>query len=145
MMLMKFDVRPDEFSAPSHANPPGQQYALQGRKHIAALRRARPGIVIEIRWCPAHKGIASNEKADEWAKIAAEEPDTRRVEWLSYSDRAEARAVPLQRSVANLRSSGGRSPRRSGRRHASGLQAGFQDEIPDAEKLEAGRHGGWEH
>ena len=28
----------------------------------------------EIRWCPAHKGIASNEKADEWAKIAAEEP-----------------------------------------------------------------------
>ena len=33
---------------------PGQQYALQARKHIATLRRARPGIVIEIRWCPAH-------------------------------------------------------------------------------------------
>jgi len=55
---------------------PGQQYALQARKHIATLRKARPGITIEIRWCPAHKGIAGNEKADEWAKIAAEEPDT---------------------------------------------------------------------
>ena len=50
---------------------PGQQYAIQARKHIAALRRARPGVTIEIRWCPAHKGIAGNEKADEWAKIAA--------------------------------------------------------------------------
>jgi len=54
----------------------GQQYALQTRKHIATLRKARPGITIEIRWCPAHKGIAGNEKANEWAKIAAEEPDT---------------------------------------------------------------------
>ena len=82
---------------------PGQQYALQARKHIAALRRAKPGIIIEIRWCPAHKGIAGNEKDDEWAKIAAEEPDTRGVEWLSYSDRTEARPMPLSRSLANLK------------------------------------------
>jgi len=82
---------------------PGQQYALQARKHIASLRRARPGIAIEIRWCPAHKGIAGNEKADEWAKTAAEEPDTRGVEWVSYSDRSEARAMPLPRSLANLK------------------------------------------
>jgi len=27
---------------------PGQQYALQARNHIATLRKARPGIVIEI-------------------------------------------------------------------------------------------------
>ena len=33
---------------------PGQQYAIQARKHIAALRQARPDITIEIRWCPAH-------------------------------------------------------------------------------------------
>jgi len=59
---------------------PGQIYVLQARKHIAALRRARPGIIIEIRWCPAHKGVEGNEKADEWAKVAAEEPDTRGVE-----------------------------------------------------------------
>jgi len=51
---------------------PGQQYALQARKHFATLHRARSGIVIEIRWCPAHKGVISNEKADEWAKAAAE-------------------------------------------------------------------------
>jgi len=40
---------------------PGQQYALQARKHIVTLRRARPGITIEIQWCPAHKGIAGNK------------------------------------------------------------------------------------
>jgi len=28
---------------------PGQQYAIQARRHVAALRRARPGIIIEIR------------------------------------------------------------------------------------------------
>jgi len=59
---------------------PGQQYAIQARKHIAVLRRARPGVTIEIWWCPAHKCIACNEKADEWAKIAAEKPGTRGVE-----------------------------------------------------------------
>jgi len=59
---------------------PGQQYPIQARKHIAVLRRARPGITIEIRWCPAHQGITGNEKDDEWAKIAAEKPCTRGVE-----------------------------------------------------------------
>jgi len=77
--------------------------ALQARKHIATLRRARPGMVIDIRWCPAHKGVAGNEKADGWAKIAAEEPDTRGVEWLNYPDRTEVRAMPLPRSLANLK------------------------------------------
>jgi len=52
---------------------PSQQYALQARKHIATLHRARPGIVIEIRWCPAYKGVVGNEKADEWAKAAVEQ------------------------------------------------------------------------
>jgi len=34
---------------------PGQMYAIQARRHIATLRRARPSVTIEIRWCPAHK------------------------------------------------------------------------------------------
>ena len=81
---------------------PGQRYALQARKHISTLRRARPGIVIELRWCPAHKGAAGTEKADEWAKIAAGEPNTRRVEWLSSLGRTDVRAS-LPRSLANLK------------------------------------------
>jgi len=66
---------------------PGQQYAIQARKWIAKLRAARPDIHIEIRWCPAHRGVLCNEKADEWARQAAEEPDARGVEWLGYGDR----------------------------------------------------------
>jgi ribonuclease HI len=59
---------------------PGQLYAIPARRHIAELRRARLDITIEIRWCPAHKGVPGNEKADEWAKLAAEETDARGVE-----------------------------------------------------------------
>jgi len=72
---------------------PGQQYAIRAREHIATLRRTRPGIIIEIRWCPAHEGIAGNEEADKWAKIAAEKPGARGVEHL----------VPLPRSLANFK------------------------------------------
>jgi len=82
---------------------PGQQYALQAVKHIATLCKARPGITIEIWWCLAHKGVAGNENIDEWAKIAAEKPDARGVEWLGYSDRGGARAVPPPRSLMHLK------------------------------------------
>jgi len=76
-----------------------QMYAIQARKHIATLWRARPGIIIEIRWCPAHKGVSGNEKADECAKLAAEEPDAHSVEWLQ----AGARPMPLPRFLAHLK------------------------------------------
>jgi ribonuclease HI len=70
---------------------PGQMYAIQARKHIATLRRARPDIIVEIRWCPAHQGAPENEKADEWAKLAAEEPGARGVEWLQAGARPSLR------------------------------------------------------
>jgi len=44
---------------------PSQQCAIQAGKWIAKLRTARPNIWIEIRWCPAHGGVAGNEKAGE--------------------------------------------------------------------------------
>jgi ribonuclease HI len=82
---------------------PGQMYAIAARKHIAALRKARPNISIEIRWCPSHKGVPGDEKADEWAKLAAEEPDTHGSEWLYYTDREGRRGMPLPRSLAHLK------------------------------------------
>jgi ribonuclease HI len=69
----------------SEDSGPGQKYAIQARQHITTLRRARPDITIEIRWCPTHKSVAGNEKADEWAKLLAEKPDVRRVEALPRS------------------------------------------------------------
>ena len=71
----------------THDEPgPGQTYALQASQAIAALRRQEPAVEIEIRWCPAHKGVPGNEAADGWAKLAASEPDDHGVEWLARAD-----------------------------------------------------------
>jgi len=44
-----------------------------------------------------------NEKADEWAKLAVEEPGARRVEWMRFSDRYSARQMSLHRFLAYLK------------------------------------------
>jgi len=78
-------------------------HALHARKWIAKLRERAPDIHIEIRWCPAHSEVAGNEKADEWAKQAAAEPDRQGTEWLGYSDRYGRRGMLLPRPIANIR------------------------------------------
>jgi len=112
---------------------PGQQYALQARKHIATLRRARKGIVIEIRWCPAHKGVAGNAKADEWAKMAAGQPNTRGVEWLSSSGRTEVRAA-LPRSLASLKREISEKKWAESRQRAGGRTSKTKYRMPESQK-----------
>jgi ribonuclease HI len=82
---------------------PGQKYAIEARRWARALREKRPEVEIEIRWCPSHEGITGNEKADEWAKLAAEEPDAHGVEWLTRADGYGRRLMPQPRSLANLK------------------------------------------
>jgi hypothetical protein len=93
----------------------GLTYALQARRHIASLRRARPDIIIEIRWCAAHKVVAGNENADEWARLAAEEPDAR-VWWLEGGS-------DTWHPHGHSRTSSGRSRKSNGLRHGNGLAA----------------------
>src|ERR1700712_3248412 len=85
---------------------PGQKYALEVRRYIAALRAKEPNIKIEIRWCPSHQGIEGNEVADGWAKLAADEPDAHGVEFLSSNNpdgTTSPRHFPLPRSLANVK------------------------------------------
>ena len=45
-------------------------YAIAARKHLSTLRRLEPEVKVDIRQCPAHKGIEGNEIVDGWAKQA---------------------------------------------------------------------------
>jgi hypothetical protein len=104
---------------------PGRKYAILARNHIAALRSARPGITIEIRWCPAPKGVPGNEKAAEWAKLAAENPDARGVE-------------PLPRSLAYLK---GEISEEIGGSPPVGWKPNFQDKVQVAGQAATRRTG----
>jgi len=115
---------------------PGQHYALQARRHIAALRKAWPCITIEIRWCPAHKAIAGNEMADKWAKIAAEEPDTHGVKWLEndYNGQSELWSTPLSRSLANLKRESSEKKWVGARQWAGGQTSKTKYRMPKSQK-----------
>jgi len=67
---------------------------------------------IEIRWGPSHQGIEGNEIADEWAKLAADEPDAHGVEWLLAMNpdgaKVPAPTIAGQRQARPLRAEVGR-------------------------------------
>jgi hypothetical protein len=46
----------------SEERGPEQMCAIEAQRYITMLRRARPDIIIEVRWCPAHKDVPGNEK-----------------------------------------------------------------------------------
>jgi hypothetical protein len=79
-------------------DPGGPDVHDPGKETYRGATKSPTGINIEI-WWSAHEGAPGNEKADEWAKLAAEEPDARGVEWLM----GEARPMPLPRSLAHLK------------------------------------------
>jgi len=99
-------------TTPDHARSTPSQ-------HVDELRCKEPEISIEIRWCPGHSEIEGNEKADKWAKLAADEPDSHGVEWFGYNDRLRAHAPTFPRPPqtrllwTRLSSSGPRTARPS--------------------------------
>jgi len=90
--------------------------------------------IIEVRWCPAHKGVAGNEKADEWAKIAAEKSGTRGVEWPNFPVRTEVRGAPLPRSLANLKREISEKKWAEARQWAGGRTSRKKYRMPDSQK-----------
>jgi len=102
---------------------PGQQYAL-----------ARPGITIEVRWCPAHKGIVGNEKADEWAKEAAAEQSSSEVLGPDPASKTRGRRAP---SRSPSPSQAGGLGEEVDRGSAMGGKPNLQDEIPIAKEPKA--------
>ena len=80
-----------------------QKYAIIARMHTATLRAKEHDVKVETRWCPSHQGTEGNEVADEWAKLAADEPDAHGVEWLSFKiPRGQVRKR-LPRSLASVK------------------------------------------
>ena len=90
----------------SDAPGPGQRYALAIAQQAHDLWEQRR-VSVQFRWVPSHAGTAGNEKADEWAKMAAQ--NERGSEQLPY----EFSSTPLAHLKRGITSG-------SGSRHAHG-------------------------
>ena len=91
---------------------------------------------------PSSQGSAGNEKADEWAKIAAGNPNTRGVEWLSSLGRTEVRAVPLPRSLANLKREISEKKWAEARQWAGGRTSKKKYRLPESQRPDGTVAGG---
>jgi len=115
-----------------------ESLSTSSQTHRAPPCHARRCPVIEVRWCLAHKGVAGNEKADEWAKIGAEKPGTRGVEWPNFPVRTEVwgapATIPRQPQAGDLREEVGGGT-------LVGGGPNLQEEIPYAGQPKAQRRG----
>jgi ribonuclease HI len=74
-------------------NPgPGQLYAAKSHQYLAKFLRKSPDNQVTIAWCPGHKNITGNERADVLAKEARDEPNSSNVTGTVAHSRKVARA-----------------------------------------------------
>jgi hypothetical protein len=79
---------------------------------------------------PRSMGILGNEKADEWAEVAAAEPDTRGVEWLRHANLYGKRPMPPPRSLAHLKREIAKKKWTEARRWAQARVTGRKYKLP---------------
>jgi len=87
---------------------------------MSELEKKRKEARCEAPVKPTARSIShSDEKAGEWAKLAAEEPDARGVEWLGYSERmgGTASQIPRTPQARDLREEVGRDGRASRKKY----------------------------
>jgi hypothetical protein len=80
---------------------PGQMYVSEARKHIATVLPRAPAATVELRWCPAHKEVPGNEKADEPGAHGVGTPPLRRHKTQTREN--------LFKKIAPTGSAGGKS------------------------------------
>jgi len=58
-------------------------------------------MTIELRGCPAHRGVTGNGKTDGWAELAADGPDAHGMELIKCSGRSVLHS-PVRTAVVLL-------------------------------------------
>jgi ribonuclease HI len=74
---------------------PAQLYAIKTHKHLSKFLDAHPDNQVTIAWCPGHKNIRGNERADKLAKEA------RNRAWESLTPHTLSRARRKAKAASN--------------------------------------------